>query len=108
MSSPIAFQLVLIQFLGGGPAFRAPKNHHRPPRPLLNASPASIALNGADPIDALIKGHCHFSMHYRWVITFDKIRSPAKSLKETVQFLRCDPRRDCWIRDLIAVQMKNR
>ncbi len=112
VGAPEAFELVAVDFFRAGPAFGGSQHDHRPAGP-AGVAPgelavfASVALDGANVVDAVLEHGGHGLVHDVWVVAFDEVRIPAIAAEEPLQFLVRNAREDCGIGDLVAVQMQD-
>src|SRR5262249_50861089 len=105
MCTPEPFHLVPVDFLGTGPALWTAQDNHRPPRSCEFAVLARFLLDAAYFQDTLLHGGGHFLMHDFRIIPFHEVRRPAVTLEKVFQLFVRDAREQCWVIDLVAVEV---
>ena len=93
---------------GARPALGGAHDDHRPVGPWGLAAAAGLLLDRADAGDRLVHGRGHGAVHHHRLMALHQDRLPAVAAHQAGEFLRRDPRQDCWVGDLVAVQVQHR
>ena len=97
-----------VHLLRAGPALRGAEDDHRPDRPPSEPAGASLLLDGADLLVALVQGGREPLVDSGRIISFHEIGIVAMAVEVVRQFLRLDARQDRRPGDLVAVQVQDR
>ena len=108
MRAEAVFHGLAVHDLRAGPALGRAQHDHRPQRTGGIAGLSRLLLNGKDLLDDHIHGLGHLPVHLHVIAAFHEVRLPAAAQEEVLHLLVGNAGEDRRIRDLIAVQMKDR
>ncbi len=108
VSAEEAFQVVVFDFTGRGPAFGRAEDDHRPSRSVNFAVFPGFFLVVQDLLDALLDGASHGLVHLFQIRPSDNVGCPAVALHELDQLVLGYTSEDGRIVDLVAVQVQDR
>src|SRR5690606_8892269 len=107
--SPEVLDLLPVDFLRSGPAFRAAQDNHGPARPLAGpVFSAGLQLDLAETVHRPVQGISHGPVHRNRVLTLDEQRLVAVAPEEISQFRVRHARQQSGVGDLVAVKMQDR
>src|SRR5690606_24009907 len=105
--SPEVLDLLPVDFLRSGPAFRAAQDNHGPARPLAGpVFSAGLQLYLADTVHRPVQGISHGPVHRNRVLTRDEQRFVAVAPEEVPEFRVRHPRQQGRVRDLVTVEVE--
>ena len=67
-----------------------------------------IALDFSNALDSFFQSTRHELMHLFRLIPFHKVRRPATAAQELIQLLVLDTRQNCWVADLVTIEVQDR
>ena len=108
MRAERAFDLISVYILWACPSLRGTEHDHWPFRSCRIIIFSCVFLDLLDLIHNLIQCICHFPVHLHRIVALYKIWFPATSVKEMLQFLMRNTRKNRRIADLISIQMQDR
>ena len=97
-----------VDLLGAGPALRRPQDDHRPLRPRFDALLPGRALNLGDLVEGFVEGAGEILVDRVRLVAGDDQRPPAAALEKRDELLLGNPCEHGRIRDLVAVEVKER
>src|SRR5271154_6242240 len=107
MGAPCALDRFSINFFRPSPFLWTAHHDHRPDRQASVSAAARCFLNGADFVHDCFQGCSHELMHFLGLVSLDEIWFPVTAGEESDELFIVHARQHGWIRDLVAVQMKN-
>ncbi|MBV6517660.1 MAG: hypothetical protein HCAMLNBO_00226 [Candidatus Brocadia fulgida] len=108
MRTPEALYLVSLDLLRPCPALGRTQHDHRPPRTEGVVRFPRLFLLGTDLADGLFQRGSHLFMHFHGVASLHKIGLVAVADKQRLQLLVADPRKNCWVGDLVTIEVQDR
>ena len=107
MGTPEALEEMSVHLTRSCPALRRAEHDHRPAwASQVVMFPGSMTMF-TNFIDAALHGRRHCLMHAVDIGSFHKIRSPAATTNEVLEFVVRDSRQQSWVIDLVFVEVEN-
>ncbi len=100
------FDLLAIHHPGASPALGRAQHDHRPAWSGDLAIGAGLVLNALDLLDNHIECDSHGLVHQFRFLALHKVRRPAVTTQQLVQFLMSDTREHRRVGDLPAIKMQ--